>query len=89
MYEEFKYLLTTYFYQCWKAEHTTWQEAINTFKNEEVAEIKEKTIVELQYIIENNLAEEVIASTGRFVTPFTMDDLSAHEWCVAILNILK
>lgn len=87
MHEKFKYLLTTYFYQSWRAEHATWQEAIITFKNEEVAEIKEKVISELQDIIDNNLAEEIIAETGRFVTPFTMDSLSAHDWCIEVLNI--
>ena len=84
MIDTFIYLMNAYFYQDWQAEYSNPRandaDVIIRFASKENMEILNSLAQDLEYILENNLAEKIFANNSFDFDPLLYGYSSEQAW---------
>ena len=93
MINTFIYLMNAYFYQNWWAEYSAPKvndaDVIIHFASKENLEIRNSLVQELEYILENNLAERIFASNSFDFDQVLNGYISEQAWVESAYRIIS
>ena len=93
MLDTFIYLMNAYFYQGWQAEYSNPgandAEVIIHFASKENIEILDSLVQEIEYILENNLAEITFESNSFDFDPALNGYTNEHAWVESVYKRLN
>ena len=88
----FIYLMNAYFYQEWWAEYSDPRandvDVIIRFASKENVEVLKSLVQDLEYILENNLAEITFKSNSFDFDPVLNGYTNEHAWVESVYKIL-
>ena len=90
MYQNLKYLFSAYFHQDWALlEGETLEDVLDSFKQNESAELFQKVLDELSILLkEEYVSEDFIYSLGCFMIPSKQSDGNVLPWLKHIQEYL-
>ena len=93
MIDTFIYLMNAYFYQDWQAEYSDPRandaDVIIRFASNENMEILNSLAQDLEYILENNLAETIFESNSFDFDPLLYGYSSEQVWVESVYKTMK
>ena len=92
MLDAFIYFMNAYFYQDWQAEYSDHRandtDVIIRFASKESIEILESLVQDLEYMLENNLAEIIFESNSFDFDPVLNGYANEHAWVESVYKTL-
>ncbi|WP_131826465.1 contact-dependent growth inhibition system immunity protein [Rodentibacter trehalosifermentans] len=91
MYQNLKYLFSSYFHQDWMlTEGETLEDVLNSFKRNESVEILQKVVCELSILLDQKyVGEDFVYSLGCFMIPEKEPDGNILLWLRKIQKYLE